>query len=123
MNVTPLQACILQLFNEKQSLTFDEILSRLWPDQVVSQASAKTGAISSIDTLKFALAPLCFTKGIAPVRRKHTTEESKSAKGATIAESDKFEIRSKVKTQKRRAWRRTCSSCANLRWMPPWCAS
>jgi len=102
MNVTPLQSCILQLFNEKKELTFDEMLSRLWPDQVVTQASAKTGAVSSIDTLKFALAPLCFTKDIAPVRRKHTTEEAKATKGATISESDKFEIRSKVKTQKRR---------------------
>jgi cullin 1 len=90
VEVTPLQACILQLFEKERTITFESMIKLLWPD---GQALVKGGQ-SNADTLKFAIAPLVQTKGIAPIKR--------SGEGKEISENDKFQIRSEIKTKKRR---------------------
>ena len=90
VEVTPLQACILQLFEKERIITFENMIKLLWPD---GQAAIKGGQ-SNADTLKFAIAPLVQTKGIAPIKR--------AGEGKEISENDKYQIRSEIKTKKRR---------------------
>ena len=88
--VTPLQASILQLFEKDKVITFENLVKSLWPE---GQAAIK-GGTSNVDTLKYAIAPLVQTKGIAPLKR--------AGEGKEISENDKFAVRSDIKTKKRR---------------------
>jgi cullin 1 len=90
VEVTPIQACILQLFEKEKVITFENMVKNLWPE---GQAAQK-GVQSNAETLKFAIAPLIQTKGIAPIKR--------SGEGKELSENDKFGIRSEIKTKKRR---------------------
>ena len=90
VEVTPIQACILQLFEQEKVITFEGMIKSLWPD---GQAALK-GGTSNTDTLKYAIAPLVQTKGIAPIKR--------AGEGKDISENDKFAVRSDIKTKKRR---------------------
>lgn len=93
VEVTPVQACILQLFEKEKTISFEQMVKYLWPEG----QSAMKGGGSNIDTLKFAIAPLIQTKGIAPIRRLSDDPEAKD-----LTENDKFQIRSDIKTKKRR---------------------
>merc|ERR1712000_451831 len=90
IEVTPLQASILQPFEKDKLITFENLVKSLWPE---GQAAIK-GGTSNVDTLKYAIAPLVQTKGIAPLKR--------AGEGKEISENDKFAVRSDIKTKKRR---------------------
>ncbi len=60
---SPIQACILQLFEKEKVISFESIMKQLWPE---GQAAMKGGG-SNLDTLMFALAPLVQTKVSPPL--------------------------------------------------------
>lgn len=92
LEVTPLQACILQLFNENPKIEFSDMVKRLWPDGQV----AEKGSVSPAETLGFAITPLITTKGISPVKRQDAANKN------PVGPNDVFIIASSIKTKKRR---------------------
>lgn len=99
--MTPLQASILICFNKNQRLTFDEILTTLWPQQTSRAVLAQSGSnreshdMSLEEILRYAIQPLVYFK--YKVLQKEKDDDPKAEK---ISKTDVFLLRDKVPAKK-----------------------
>jgi len=101
--LTPLQASILMCFNETTKLSFDDLLSTLWPTQPTSgrqmltssQNSSALHDMSLEEILRFAIQPLVYFK--YKVLQKERDEDPKKE---SIKKTDVFMLREKIPAKK-----------------------
>jgi len=101
--LTPLQASILVCFNLSPKLTFDELITNLWPTQATTGKSVLTSSqsggamhdMSLEEILKFALQPLVYFK--YKVIQK---EKDVDPKKENINKTDVFLLRDKIPAKK-----------------------
>jgi hypothetical protein len=102
--LTPLQASILMCFNLQPKLSFEELLSQLWPTQntqgraVLNSSSQNTGALHDMsleEILRFAIQPLVYFK--YKVLQK---EKDPDPKKENISKGDVFLLREKIPAKK-----------------------
>eukprot|EP01118_Nematostelium_gracile_P018515 TRINITY_DN823_c0_g1_i1.p1 TRINITY_DN823_c0_g1~~TRINITY_DN823_c0_g1_i1.p1 ORF type:complete len:795 (-),score=263.67 TRINITY_DN823_c0_g1_i1:65-2146(-) len=100
--LTPLQASILMCFNETPKLTFEELLTALWPTQASgrtvltsSQSANALHDMSLEEILRFAIQPLVYFK--YKVISKETDLDPKKE---SIKKGDVFLLREKIPAKK-----------------------
>jgi len=102
--VTPLQASILMCFNLTPKLTFDELLSQLWPSQALNAKQMLTGSsqnagnlhdMSLEEILRFAIQPLVYFK-----YKVIAKEKDDDPKKENIKKTDVFLLREKIPAKK-----------------------
>jgi len=101
--LTPLQASILVCFNISPKLSFDELLTHLWPTQSTSARSVLTSSQNSSalhdmsleEILRFAIQPLVYFK--YKVLQKENDQDPKKE---SIKKADVFILREKIPAKK-----------------------
>jgi DNA-binding MarR family transcriptional regulator len=100
--LTPLQASILMCFNENPKMTFDELLTALWPTQASgrtvltsSQSANALHDMSLEEILRFAIQPLVYFK-----YKVISKENDADPKKESIKKGDVFLLRDKIPAKK-----------------------
>jgi len=101
--LTPLQASILMCFNETPKLSFDELLTALWPTQgasgrtmlTSSQANGGIHDMSLEEILKFGIEPLVYFK-----YKVIAKESDPDPKKENVHKGDVFLLREKIPAKK-----------------------
>eukprot|EP01117_Protostelium_nocturnum_P018944 TRINITY_DN804_c0_g1_i1.p1 TRINITY_DN804_c0_g1~~TRINITY_DN804_c0_g1_i1.p1 ORF type:complete len:783 (-),score=238.21 TRINITY_DN804_c0_g1_i1:51-2399(-) len=99
--LTPLQASIMVCFNASPKLTFEELLTQLWPTQparsilTTSQNSNQVHDMSLEEILKFAISPLVYFK-YKILQKEHDADPKKE----NIKNDDVFILRDRIPAKK-----------------------